>query len=134
MKTVFRKVRVGPACLNGRIRPLAPESMIRAIALRSGSAIAALIVLLASGCGRPAVEVYDVPKAETSDPRSFARISRQPSSPEDRGWIRWTKPEPWTELAPTAFRKGNYVYEDGSGAKLEITVSSFPGDRRRHFG
>lgn len=68
-----------------------------------------------------------MPKTETATP-SLAEQSPQPSSAEDRGWIRWTKPEPWTELAPTAFRKGNYVYEDASGSQIEITVSSFPGD------
>ena len=89
--------------------------------------MAALIVLLASGCSRPTVKVYDVPKEEASA-RSFAEQSSQTNVPEDRGWIRWTKPEQWTELAPTAFRKGNYVFEDESGGKVEITVSSFPGD------
>ena len=93
----------------------------------SGSTVAALIVLLASGCSRPTVKVYDVPKEEASA-RSFAEQSSQTNVPEDRGWIRWTKPEQWTELAPTAFRKGNYVFEDESGGKVEITVSSFPGD------
>ena len=93
----------------------------------SGSTVAALIVLLASGCSRPTVKVYDVPKEEASA-RSFAEQSSQTNVPEDRGWIRWTKPEQWTELAPTAFRKGNYVFEDESEGKVEITVSSFPGD------
>ena len=93
----------------------------------SRSKAAALIVLLASGCSRQTVKVYDVPKEEASA-RSFAEQSSQTNVPEDRGWIRWTKPEQWTELAPTAFRKGNYVFEDESGGKVEITVSSFPGD------
>lgn len=96
-------------------------------ALGSGSKIAAFSALLLVGCGRPTVNVYDVPKAEAEAP-SFARESSQPSSDENRGWIKWTKPEPWTELAPTAFRKGNYVYEDETEGKVEITVSSFPGD------
>lgn len=95
--------------------------------LGSGPAFAVFLTFLMVGCSRPTVEVYDVPKAETATP-SMAEQSPQPSSPEDRGWIRWTKPESWTELEPTAFRKGNYVYEDASGSQIEITVSSFPGD------
>ena len=95
--------------------------------LGSGSTVSALIVLLAPGCSQPTVKVYDVTKVETSAP-SFTEKSPQPKAPEDRGWIRWTKPGQWTELAPTAFRKGNYVFEDESGGKVEITVSSFPGD------
>ncbi len=93
----------------------------------SRSKAAALIVLLASGCSRQTVKVYDVPKEEASAP-SFAEQSSQTNAPEDRDWIHWTKPEQWTERAPTAFRKGNYVFEDESGGKVEITVSSFPGD------
>ncbi|HCR31469.1 MAG TPA: hypothetical protein DIV79_15800 [Opitutae bacterium] len=98
-------------------------------AFGSGLAVTALIAMLVSGCSRPTVEVYDVPKAESSTAPSLTEQSTQPSSPEDRGWIRWSKPEPWTELAPTAFRKGNYLFEGDSGnGKVEITVSSFPGD------
>ena len=92
----------------------------------SGSTVAALIVLLASGCSRPTVKVYDVPKEEASA-RSFAEQSSQTNVPEDRGWIRWTKPEQWTELAPTAFRKGNYVFEDDLRKSGNYRFS-FPGD------
>lgn len=84
------------------------------------------IVALLGGCKRATVAVYDVPKEKASTPSSTAAVS-EPSAAGD-GWIKWTKPAAWTELPPTAFRKGNFVYEGPDGDSVEITVSSFPGD------
>jgi hypothetical protein len=82
--------------------------------------------LASSGCKRATVAIYDVPKEAnpSSEPKTAATLPNQ-NTPNGR--IQWTKPDAWTELSPTAFRKGNYIVEGPSGAKTEITVSSFPG-------
>jgi len=89
------------------------------LALASGT-------LFIGGCKRASVAVYDVPKEKKTATPSVAAAPN--SSPAQEGWIQWTKPATWTELAPTAFRKGNYLVEDNDGNKVEITVSSFPGN------
>jgi len=83
-------------------------------------------VALFGGCQRASVAVYNVPKETASTPSSVATDSE--TSTAGDGWINWTKPAAWTELPPTAFRKGNFVYEGSDGDTVEITVSSFPGD------
>ncbi len=89
------------------------------LALASGT-------LFVGGCKRASVAVYDVPKEKEETPSTVAATTN--TAPTNSGWIKWTKPAGWTELAPTAFRKGNYVVEGGDGGKVEITVSSFPGN------
>jgi len=89
------------------------------LALASGA-------LFLGGCKRASVAVYDVPKEKEAAPPSVAAAPI--SDPTEKGWIQWTKPAAWTELAPTAFRKGNYLVEGNDGKKVEITVSSFPGN------
>lgn len=84
------------------------------------------IALLFGGCKRASVAVYDVPKEKTPAPSSVAATA--PASTAEKGWIQWTKPPAWTELAPTAFRKGNFVFEGDNEKIVEITVSSFPGN------
>jgi len=84
------------------------------------------VALIIGGCKRASVAVYDVPKEKTPAPSSVAATA--PSSPAEKGWIQWTKPSAWTELAPTAFRKGNFVFEGDNEKIVEITVSSFPGN------
>lgn len=86
----------------------------------------ALAALISGGCKRATVAVYDVPKEQASP--SLPNRATAPGSPAPKGRIEWTKPEAWSELAPTAFRKGNYVYEGSDGGKVAITVSSFPGN------
>ena len=84
-------------------------------------------VLASNGCKRSTVAVYDVPKEAASPSKSTAAIT-PPIQNAPKGRIQWAKPEAWTELAPTAFRKGNYIAEGSNGTKAEITVSSFPGN------
>lgn len=84
------------------------------------------VAITVSSCRRATVEVYDVPKERS--PAPSVTNSAPPPSLDDKGWIQWTKPSNWTELAPTAFRKGNYIFEGEGGANVEITVSSFPGN------
>ncbi len=84
------------------------------------------VALIIGGCKRASVAVYDVPKEKTPAPSSIAATA--PSAPAEKGWIKWTKPTAWTELAPTAFRKGNFVFEGDNEKVVEITVSSFPGN------
>lgn len=88
--------------------------------------IVAVVALTLGGCKRSTVAVYDVPKEPASPPAPS--VASAPSSEVSKANVQWTKPEAWTELAPTSFRKGNYVYEGSNGRKAEITVSSFPGD------
>lgn len=84
------------------------------------------LILVAGGCKRASVSVYNVPKEKVS---STASVEASPDqSPTENGWIKWAKPAAWTELAPTAFRKGNFVFEGDNDKKVEITVSSFPGN------
>lgn len=83
--------------------------------------------LVSGGCKRTTVAVYDVPKEAVSPSAPTAAIT-PPSQNAPKGRIQWTKPDDWTELAPTAFRKGNYIAEGSDGKKAEITVSSFPGN------
>ena len=92
-----------------------------------GLSLMALVssALFLGGCKRVSVAVYDVPKENEAAPPSVATAPI--SAPTDNNWIQWTKPSAWTELAPTAFRKGNYLVEGNDGKKVEITVSSFPG-------
>ena len=92
-----------------------------------GLSLVALVsgALLLGGCKRSSVAVYDVPKESVASPPLAAAAPI--SAPTESGWIQWTKPAAWTELAPTAFRKGNYLVEGNDGKKVEITVSSFPG-------
>ena len=80
-------------------------------------------MLASNGCKRSTVAVYDVPKEAASPSKSTAAIT-PPSQNAPKGRIQWAKPEAWTELAPTAFRKGNYIAEGSNGTKAEITVSS----------
>ncbi len=98
--------------------------------LNLGSRLLALLIVtlgLAS-CKRASVAVYDVPKEATSAPVvAEAAPAAPPTASTEKGWIQWSKPDAWTELPPTAFRKGNYVATGENGAKAEITVSSFPG-------
>lgn len=82
-------------------------------------------VLLFGGCKPSSVSVYDVPKAsETAAAHSAHNAA---SSNAASGEAHWSKPEAWTELAPTSFRKGNYVIKGENNAQAEVTVSSFPG-------
>ena len=81
--------------------------------------------LFFGGCKRASVAVYDVPKENKATPPSVAAAPISAPTYDDR--IQWTKPAAWTELTPTAFRKGNYLVEVKDGKKVEITVSSFPG-------
>ena len=92
-----------------------------------GLSLLALVsgALLFGGCQRASVAVYDVPKEKEAAPPSVAAAPI--STPTENGRIEWTKPAAWTELAPTAFRKGNYLFKGNDGKKIEITVSSFPG-------
>lgn len=82
-------------------------------------------VLILWGCRRDSVAVYDVPKEDEVAPPLVANAPVL--APTSTDWIQWTKPAAWTELAPTAFRKGNYLAEGNDGKKVEITVTSFPG-------
>lgn len=84
------------------------------------------VALIVGGCKRASVAVYDVPKEKPPASSSVA-AAPAPTSTE-KGWINWTKPSAWTELAPTAFRKGNFVFEGDNEKIVEITVSSFPGN------
>ncbi len=83
------------------------------------------IALVLGGCNRASVSVYDVPKEQPAATNQTAPTTQSRGTAE--GGVGWSKPAAWTELAPTAFRKGNYVVEGDNGAKVEITVSSFPG-------
>ena len=85
------------------------------------------VALLFAGCNRATVAVYDVPK-EAPEAPTVPDAPTTPGMETAEGRIEWTKPDAWTELAPTAFRKGNYIVEDAEGGKAEITVSSFPGN------
>ena len=100
--------------------------MTREIRL-TGVALCALSLVLA-GCNRATVAVYDVPKEAPETPTGPNAPSTPGMQTAAGGRIEWTKPEAWTELAPTAFRKGNYLVEDADGGQVEITVSSFPGN------
>ena len=92
-----------------------------------GLSLLALVssALFLGGCKRDSVAVYDVPKEDETAPPSVATAPITATTANDR--IQWTKPATWTELAPTAFRKGNYFVDGNDGKKVEITVSSFPG-------
>lgn len=94
---------------------------------RLSCAALAATALVIAGCNRADVAVYNVPK-EASQAPATPNTPVTPGLEAEGGPIEWTKPEAWQELAPTAFRKGNYVVEDGNGGKAEITVSSFPGN------
>ncbi len=83
-------------------------------------------MLSLSSCKRATVEVYDVPKQAAAS-AAPSPVADAPPSQSGKGWIQWTKPSAWTELSPTAFRKGNFVVEGENESKVEITVSSFPG-------
>lgn len=79
---------------------------------------------LISGCKKPEVQVYNVPKEQnvpTSNllpPASQADAGAQPT---------WTPAPQWQTLPSNQIRKGNYVYSDDAGS-AEITVTSFPGN------
>lgn len=78
-------------------------------------------LILTTGCSRPEVQVYDVPK-DTS--LADEPMVGGPRAPVDS--VAWTPAPQWQQLPPTNFRKGNYLFEDRDG-KLEITVTAFPG-------
>jgi len=99
--------------------------MTRDFQLSCAALVATALVI--AGCNRADVAVYNVPK-EASQAPAVPNAPVTPGLEAAGGPIEWTKPEAWQELAPTAFRKGNYVVEDGDGGKAEITVSSFPGN------
>ena len=86
----------------------------------------AALCLLLSACEPAEVTVYEVPKEESSN--RLASASGGPEIPAEDGEVLWQAPDHWQTLAPTAFRKGNYLYTSNSGGRVEITVSSFPGD------
>lgn len=75
-----------------------------------------------SGCGESEVRIYDAPK---DAPRAAAPAAAAMASP---GHLHWEKAPGWQDLAPTAFRKGNYLYSGDALGPVEITVSSFPGE------
>lgn len=79
---------------------------------------------LPTGCRKPEYKVYDVPKDTSASTRQTAQTATQPANTNP---IAWTPAPQWKELAPTQFRKGNYLFADQAGS-AEITVSAFPGD------
>lgn len=81
-------------------------------------------LILPTGCRKPEIKVYDVPKDASVSERPIAQTATQPAQSNP---VAWTPPPQWKELAPTQFRKGNYLYADNSGS-AEITVTAFPGD------
>lgn len=78
--------------------------------------------LALAGCGESEVRIYDAPKDVPPATAPAAAASANP------GHLHWEKASAWQELAPTAFRKGNYLYSGDALGPVEITVSSFPGE------
>lgn len=99
----------------------------------------ALGVVLASGCGRDEVEVYEVPKGsetiaapqeqgQTAQPPR-ERIGETASTPQFRdSTATWDIPEGWREMPdPPPMRLATYV-TDGPSGDVEIAITRFPGD------
>lgn len=80
-------------------------------------------ILLLSGCERPQIQVYEVPKeTPPADPAT------NPDMPlASKPQLDWETPEQWRELPATAIRLGNFLYSDDANGEVEITVSSIPG-------
>jgi hypothetical protein len=86
---------------------------------RCSSAI--LLLFLLGACRRDQVEVYQIPK-EVSTPPPLA----QESQPARK--ITWTTPKEWQEQPLTEMRQGSFLVTSDKGAKVDISVSGFPGD------
>jgi hypothetical protein len=73
------------------------------------------------------IRTYTVPKEHPSLAVPANPSVAAPEIPVSTGPIRWTVPDGWRELAPTAIRIGNFAVPGKNGAKAEVTVTSFPG-------
>lgn len=107
------------------------------------------LLLLAAGCKRDKVQVYQVSTDQTAPPMAAANAATNsalpPGHPDVSGMsgmsgasglqgmataaapqITWTKPDGWTEGAPTQFRVASFKVER-NGKQDDISVVPLPG-------
>ncbi len=74
------------------------------------------------------IQSYSVPKEHppAAMPPGHPALDA-PDIPVNAAPVRWTVPEDWQELAPTAIRIGNFAVPGKNGKKAEVAVTSFPG-------
>lgn len=97
------------------------------LSFKTITCVASIVMLLPfSACKKQQVQIYEVPKEVRAD-RVVDTDEVSPEAAPEPGQLDWDVPEDWQVLPPTGFRKGNYLFVSESGAQVEITVSSFPG-------
>lgn len=102
--------------------------------------IVSLLSLGLSACKDHSVQSYTIPKyldtktqTAASDASSSGVTSPMQALPGMEAYtqsasdITYTKPETWTEIAPTSVRKANFIINNQTG-EAEVSVTVFPGD------
>jgi hypothetical protein len=79
-------------------------------------------------CERTAVREYEAPKETFSQKAAVRKQIEQAQNSAQASAISLKAPPHWQRQPPAPTRKASFVVQEADGAKVDISVSSFPGE------
>jgi hypothetical protein len=79
-------------------------------------------------CERTAVREYEAPKETFSQKAAVREQIEQAQNSAQASAISLKAPPHWQRQPPAPTRKASFVVQEADGAKVDISVSSFPGE------
>ena len=89
-----------------------------------------MLTLLAfvASCERAAVREYVAPKQTLPHPAALREEIEQAQNSAPIPAISLKAPQHWQRQPPAPMRKASFVVQEADGAKVDISVTSFPGE------